>query len=83
MLMRICYAYLLPPTPNRPPCSSRIVGGIKRLPDGTPDYKEDFFSKPAFLTVSGQLQVCACGMKQGAAVRAWRRGTRKRGVGSV
>eukprot|EP00198_Chlamydomonas_reinhardtii_P003924 XP_001693260.1 predicted protein [Chlamydomonas reinhardtii] len=35
---------------------SRIVGGIKRLPDGTPDYKEDFFSKPAFLTVSGQLQ---------------------------
>ncbi|GLC38631.1 hypothetical protein PLESTB_000454300 [Pleodorina starrii] len=36
--------------------SSRIVGGIKRLPDGTPDYKEDFFSKPAYLTVSGQLQ---------------------------
>jgi hypothetical protein len=50
-------------------CSSRIVGGIKRLADGTPDYKEDFFSKPSFLTVSGQLQVgpgtqgapiCAC-----------------------
>ncbi len=37
--------------------SSRIVGGIKRLPDGAPDYKEDFFGKPAFLTVSGQLQV--------------------------
>ncbi|GFR40681.1 hypothetical protein Agub_g1272 [Astrephomene gubernaculifera] len=35
---------------------ARIVGGIKRLPDGTPDYKEDFFSKPSFLTVSGQLQ---------------------------
>jgi hypothetical protein len=33
------------------------VGGIKRLPDGSPDYKDDFFSKPAFLTVSGQLQV--------------------------
>jgi len=34
-----------------------VVGGLKRLPNGKVDYKEDFFDKPAFLTVSGQLQV--------------------------
>uniref|UniRef100_A0A7S0US18 asparagine--tRNA ligase n=1 Tax=Polytomella parva TaxID=51329 RepID=A0A7S0US18_9CHLO len=36
--------------------NARVVGGLKRLPDGAIDYHEDFFSKPAFLTVSGQLQ---------------------------
>eukprot|EP00299_Pterocystis_sp_00344_P008083 c2916_g1_i1.p1 GENE.c2916_g1_i1~~c2916_g1_i1.p1 ORF type:complete len:647 (+),score=137.77 c2916_g1_i1:1-1941(+) len=40
------------------------VGGIPRNPDGTVDYSKDFFGKPAFLTVSGQLQVesFACSM---------------------
>ncbi|KAL6755559.1 hypothetical protein V8C86DRAFT_207122 [Haematococcus lacustris] len=33
-----------------------VVGGLRRLPGGKIDYKEDFFTKPAFLTVSGQLQ---------------------------
>lgn len=37
--------------------AARVVGGIKRTPTGDIDYKEDFFGKPAFLTVSGQLQV--------------------------
>lgn len=31
------------------------VGGLKRTPAGELDYHDDFFSKPAFLTVSGQL----------------------------
>ncbi|MEW5309490.1 MAG: hypothetical protein WDW38_001377 [Sanguina aurantia] len=35
---------------------ARVVGGIRRLPDGEVDYKDDFFSKPTYLTVSGQLQ---------------------------
>ena len=40
------------------------VGGLKRLPDGTVDYSEDFFSAKAFLTCSGQLQaeIYACAM---------------------
>lgn len=37
-------------------CSVSYVGGIKRLPDGEVDYAKDFFGKPAYLTVSGQLQ---------------------------
>lgn len=42
----------------------RCIGGIARLDDGSIDYSEDFFGKPAFLTVSGQLQgeYYACGM---------------------
>lgn len=36
--------------------ASQVVGGIKRLPGGKIDYREDFFGKPAYLTVSGQLQ---------------------------
>ena len=32
------------------------MGGLKRLEDGSAlDYTEDFFGKPAYLTVSGQL----------------------------
>lgn len=31
-------------------------GGIPRRPDGSIDYTQDFFGKPSFLTVSGQLQ---------------------------
>ena len=34
-----------------------MVGGLKRLPDGKIDFREDFFGRPAYLTVSGQLQV--------------------------
>ena len=34
---------------------ARTVGGIVRTPEGSVDYREDFFGKPAFLTVSGQL----------------------------
>lgn len=37
------------------------MAGIKRLPNGDVDYHEDFFAKPSFLTVSGQLQVCSGG----------------------
>merc|ERR1719510_172295 len=33
------------------------VDGIKKTPEGKIDYAEDFFGKPAFLTVSGQLSV--------------------------
>ena len=37
-------------------CSALWVGGIKRTPTGEIDYSQDFFSRPAYLTVSGQLQ---------------------------
>jgi len=42
----------------------RCVGGFARLEDDSIDYSEDFFAKPTFLTVSGQLQgeYYACGM---------------------
>lgn len=30
---------------------------LPRLPDGSIDYKRDFFARPTMLTVSGQLQV--------------------------
>lgn len=36
--------------------SLRCVGGFLRQDDGSIDYSEDFFGRPAFLTVSGQLQ---------------------------
>jgi len=36
--------------------SALMVGGIKRLPNGEIDFKEDFFARPTYLTVSGQLQ---------------------------
>ena len=32
-------------------------GGIPRAPDGRPDFKQDFFGRETFLTVSGQLNV--------------------------
>jgi asparaginyl-tRNA synthetase len=40
------------------------VGGLPRLADGSIDYSKDFFGKPAFLTVSGQLEaeIYACAM---------------------
>lgn len=34
---------------------ARVVGGIARTADGTIDYSNDFFGRPAYLTVSGQL----------------------------
>ncbi|BDA47172.1 Asparagine-tRNA ligase, cytoplasmic 1 [Coccomyxa sp. Obi] len=34
---------------------ARTVGGIERLPDGRINYAEDFFAKPSYLTVSGQM----------------------------
>eukprot|EP01038_Epipyxis_sp_PR26KG_P016026 gene16026-21752_t len=41
------------------------VSKIKKLPDGKTDFSEDFFSKPTYLTVSGQLSgetyACALG----------------------
>ncbi|CAK0787728.1 hypothetical protein CVIRNUC_010950 [Coccomyxa viridis] len=33
----------------------RTVGGILRTPEGKIDYTQDFFEKPSYLTVSGQL----------------------------
>jgi hypothetical protein len=46
-------------------CRSALwVGGIKRTAGGDIDYSQDFFGRPAFLTVSGQLQgeYYACGL---------------------
>lgn len=37
------------------PCRKRTVGGILRTPEGKIDYTQDFFEKPSYLTVSGQL----------------------------
>ncbi len=34
---------------------ARTVGGLERLPDGRINYAEDFFAKPSYLTVSGQM----------------------------
>lgn len=34
---------------------SKFSGGLPRKEDGKVDYSHDFFGKPAFLTVSGQL----------------------------
>ena len=31
------------------------MGGILRTPEGAIDYTQDFFEKPSYLTVSGQL----------------------------
>ena len=44
--------------------AARVVGGIRRTPEGKIDYSKDFFGKPAFLTVSGQLngEYYACGL---------------------
>ena len=43
------------PRPPAPPRSARSAGGLPRTADGRLDYSKDFFSKPAYLTVSGQL----------------------------
>jgi len=42
----------------------RIEGGIPFAANGEVDYTKDFFGKPSFLTVSGQLQgeIYACGL---------------------
>jgi hypothetical protein len=49
--------------PSHPPtscCSSALwVGGLKHTPEGDLDYGQDFFGRPAFLTVSGQLNGAA------------------------
>ena len=37
------------------PHRKRTVGGILRTPEGKIDYTQDFFEKPSYLTVSGQL----------------------------
>ena len=37
------------------PYRKRTVGGILRTPEGKIDYTQDFFEKPSYLTVSGQL----------------------------
>ena len=44
--------------------SAKYVGGFPRTPEGKIDYAEDFFSKPAYLTVSGQLngEMYACSL---------------------
>lgn len=52
-------------------------GGFKRTPEGEIDFREDFFSKGAFLTVSGQLQVGGAG--QGG--QGWRSGVGAVGEG--
>ena len=37
-------------------CRARVQGGLYRTKQGGIDYSHDFFSKAAYLTVSGQLQ---------------------------
>ncbi len=37
--------------------STLDLANLPRTPEGTVDYEQDFFGKPAFLTVSGQLNV--------------------------
>jgi asparaginyl-tRNA synthetase len=37
--------------------STLDLANLPRTPDGKPNYAEDFFGKPTFLTVSGQLNV--------------------------
>ena len=37
------------------PHRKRTVGGILRTQEGKIDYTQDFFEKPSYLTVSGQL----------------------------
>ncbi len=51
-------------TPHNTPRRAKYVGGFPRQPDGKIDYSEDFFGKPAYLTVSGQLQgeIYACSL---------------------
>jgi hypothetical protein len=44
-----------PTPPPAPACSARNAGGLPRTEAGKVDYSKDFFSKPAYLTVSGQL----------------------------
>ena len=43
---------------------ARVIGGIQRNEDGSIDYSKDFFGKPSYLTVSGQLngEYYACGL---------------------
>lgn len=43
---------------------ARVIGGIQRTENGSIDYSKDFFGKPAYLTVSGQLngEYYACGL---------------------
>jgi asparaginyl-tRNA synthetase len=43
---------------------NKFKPGIPKKDDGSVDYLQDFFSRQAFLTVSGQLQVetYACGL---------------------
>ncbi len=45
-------------------CSARYEGGLPRKEDGSIDYSKDFFTTPAYLTVSGQLngEYYACGL---------------------
>lgn len=44
--------------------AARIIGGIARAENGKIDYTKDFFGKPSYLTVSGQLngEYYACGL---------------------
>jgi hypothetical protein len=41
--------------PPWPTSRARNAGGLPRTADGKVDFSRDFFSKPAYLTVSGQL----------------------------
>lgn len=34
-----------------------VIGDVKKMPDGRADYAHDFFKKPTYLAVSGQLNV--------------------------
>ncbi|XP_034215803.1 asparagine--tRNA ligase, chloroplastic/mitochondrial isoform X5 [Prunus dulcis] len=49
---QFCVTTLIPSTRE---ASHSPVDGIPRLKDGLVDWSQDFFGKPAFLTVSGQL----------------------------
>ena len=42
--------------PSKVLCSGRHSGGLYRTVQGAVDYSRDFFGRPAYLTVSGQMQ---------------------------
>ena len=42
--------------PSKGLCSGRHSGGLYRTVQGAVDYSRDFFGRPAYLTVSGQMQ---------------------------
>ena len=54
--MRWCFDGHTHTDPSKVLCSGRHSGGLYRTVQGAVDYSRDFFGRPAYLTVSGQMQ---------------------------